>query len=196
MVDGRTRVLFDNGKEHRYKPSSVHKLTLADPRAKLRALQRVALSAGALVHGSMSKVHGSMSNMLADLGDLSDPSTSPKSTSPKATPPKSTSPKSRSGCSRSASASGRLDREAVDIERGKSLPGERSPSRARPQSQGVVDTRPVTFSRFPAHMKLVVVHAINDAEDGCEFEHFFTTAPPDLVQAAVGRAPYFLPSVM
>ena len=196
MVDGRTRVLFDNGKEHRYKPSSVHKLTLADPRAKLRALQRVALSAGALVHGSMSKVHGSMSNMLADLGDLSDPSTSPKSTSPKATPPKSTSPKSGKGCSRSASASGRLDREAVDIERGKSLPGERSPSRARPQSQGVVDTRPVTFSRFPAHMKLVVVHAINDAEDGCEFEHFFTTAPPDLVQAAVGRAPYVLPSVM
>ena len=31
-------------------------------------------------------------------------------------------------------------------------------------------------------MKLVVVHAINDAEGGCEFEHFFSTAPPDLVQ--------------
>ena len=39
-------------------------------------------------------------------------------------------------------------------------------------------------SRFGAGMKLVIVHAINDAVDGCEFEHFFSTTPPDLVQAA------------
>ena len=47
-------------------------------------------------------------------------------------------------------------------------------------------------------MKLVVVHTINDAEGGCEFEHFFSTAPPDLVQAARRARPrlrvtFFLP---
>jgi len=34
-------------------------------------------------------------------------------------------------------------------------------------------------------MKLVIVHAINEAEDGCEFEHFFSTTPGDLVQAGI-----------
>jgi len=198
MVDGRTRVLFDNGKEHRYKPSSVHKLTLADPRAKLRAMQRVALSAGALVQNgalrSMSKMHGSMADMSAALGDFADQVSQSvsqtvsqsESTPPKASPPKSTPPKSRlSGRSASDPVGVVGALAAADIERGKE-PGDRSPpSRARPQSQGVVDTRPLTFSRFPASMKLVVVHAINDAEDGCEFEHFFTTAPPDLVQAGL-----------
>ena len=48
MVDGRTRILFDSGTEHRYKPASMHKLTLADPRAKLRAMQRCAWSAATL----------------------------------------------------------------------------------------------------------------------------------------------------
>ena len=58
-----------------------------------------------------------------------------------------------------------------------------SPRQHSPTSHGILDARPVTFSRFAPHMKLVVVHAINDAEGGCEFEHFFSTAPPDLVQA-------------
>ena len=30
MQDGRTRVQFDTGEEHRYKPSSISKLSLAD----------------------------------------------------------------------------------------------------------------------------------------------------------------------
>ena len=46
-------------------------------------------------------------------------------------------------------------------------------------------TEAVVGSRFGANMKLVIVHAISAAEDGCEFEHFFSTTPPDLVQAAV-----------
>ena len=42
-------------------------------------------------------------------------------------------------------------------------------------------------------MRLVVVHAINDAEGGCEFEHFFSTAPPDLVQVTPPCIPLHLP---
>ena len=30
MEDGRTKVRFDNGEEHRYKPSSMHKITAED----------------------------------------------------------------------------------------------------------------------------------------------------------------------
>ena len=30
MADGRTRVAYDNGEEHRYKPSSMHKLMRGD----------------------------------------------------------------------------------------------------------------------------------------------------------------------
>ena len=32
MDDGRTRVRFENGEDHRYKPSSIHKLKLAGRR--------------------------------------------------------------------------------------------------------------------------------------------------------------------
>ena len=42
-------------------------------------------------------------------------------------------------------------------------------------------------------MRLVVVHAINDAEGGCEFEHFFSTAPPDLVQVTPPYIPLYPP---
>lgn len=40
-------------------------------------------------------------------------------------------------------------------------------------------------SGFSTEIKLVLVHAVNDADGGCEFEHFFSTAPPDLVQAGI-----------
>ena len=77
-------------------------------------------------------------------------------------------------------------------ERPRTRPSQHSPS------HGILDSRPVTFSRFAPNMKLVVVHTINDAEGGCEFEHFFSTAPPDLVQAARRARPrlrvtFFLP---
>ena len=70
-------------------------------------------------------------------------------------------------------------------ERPRTRPSQHSPS------HGILDSRPVTFSRFAPNMKLVVVHTINDAEGGCEFEHFFSTAPPDLVQAARRARPRF-----
>ena len=31
-------------------------------------------------------------------------------------------------------------------------------------------------------LKLLLVHAIDSNDDGCEFDHFFSVAPPDLVQ--------------
>ena len=79
---------------------------------------------------------------------------------------------------------GKLRRASTSCGEGSSSerPRHHGPRQHSP-SHGILDARPVTFSRFAPHMRLVVVHAINDAEGGCEFEHFFSTAPPDLVQA-------------
>merc|ERR1740117_1989014 len=104
-----------------------------------------------------------MADMSAALGDFADQvsqSVSQTVSQSESTPPKASPPKSRlSGRSASDPVGVVGALAAAEIERGKE-PGDRSPpSRARPQSQGVVDTRPLTFSRFPASMKLVVVHA-------------------------------------
>ena len=43
MADGRTRVAYDNGEEHRYKPSSMHKLMRGDsPDGAMAALSSFA----------------------------------------------------------------------------------------------------------------------------------------------------------
>ena len=34
----------------------------------------------------------------------------------------------------------------------------------------------------PRKAKLLLVHVIDEAEDGCEFDEFFTMTPPDLLQ--------------
>ena len=73
---------------------------------------------------------------------------------------------------------------------GKLLEGSRGQQKSQKASEALAEegedvTEAVVGSRFGANMKLVIVHAISAAEDGCEFEHFFSTTPPDLVQAAV-----------
>ena len=72
---------------------------------------------------------------------------------------------------------------------GKLLEGSRGQQKSQKADalaeEGEDVTEAVVGSRFGANMKLVIVHAISAAEDGCEFEHFFSTTPPDLVQVAV-----------
>ena len=166
MVDGRTRVLFESGKEHRYKPASMGKLTLADPKAKLRAAQRCAWSTTVLI----SNVFDAPGKRSASF---------------------ETSARSETGTRLQLSRAEKVPTDLEEQRRSSKArsQSERSPSR-RPLTTSITDSRPVTLSRFGANMKLVVVHAINDGEvdgvlDGCEFEHFFSTTPPDLVQAGI-----------
>ena len=44
LADGRTRVDFENGEQHRYKPAAMHKLSRDDERKKLRDTARLAVA--------------------------------------------------------------------------------------------------------------------------------------------------------
>ena len=224
MVDGRTRVLFDSGSEHRYtpasvagltlalnptliltitryKPASMAKLTLGNPKANLKAgLQRFSTLNKAAV--ALSEV-----TLRVSEGDSSggDSNSTPRSASPK----RSRNPlKGEQTLRLSPMKAGRklMVETPADIEQGGGFKGSNVSAgslkltrqssgslklgrkllaeRISQKADALAEKEAAAGSRFGAGMKLVIVHAINDAVDGCEFEHFFSTTPPDLVQAA------------
>ena len=168
MVDGRTRVLFDSGTEHRYKPSSMGKLTMINARKKLqRAFTLTSILAKEDPDTSQSSTH----EPIPEASAVGARSSTPKEIQ---SPPKSV--KSENNLRSSPKKAERKLRALMDFRQMQSAAQE---SVDEDMEQGIV------ASRFGPDMKLVIVHTINDAEDGCEFEHFFTTAPPDLVQAGI-----------
>ena len=178
----------------RYKPASMAKLARADPKANLRAgLKRqltVCKAVSALTEVYIPEADSGGSNGSNGCGRSKSPLKSMLRLSPAKTgrklmikPPADL----EEGGGHVSAGSVRLSPRKL----GRRLLGEKKspwPETLKADTQadkGEDVTEAVAGSRFGANMKLVIVHAINDAEDGCEFEHFFSTTPPDLVQAVI-----------